>query len=305
MDGRVVAYAVELPNGCHNVMSWTVPSGRSELLSGRARGQCGDDEPAGMDVTALAVGGRRVGWVRNITGNTESDDALYTATLGQRQRRLASAVRSGDRDGILAGHWIGGLAGDGADLVANRWRTDVQGVIVDASLDAITPLRLRPVARGPQTVLATAVDSGRVAVLRADGTVALYSTAGRVLRTFAPGPAREVALDQSALVVLTKARTLEVLNASTGRSVHSWPVPPGARHLDVHAGVAVFAVGRQLHSLRLGTGRDVVVATTRRAIVGAEIEAPGVVYAVNSLRGITEVGTLVFLPMSRVVDAVA
>src|SRR5262249_54438001 len=147
--------------------------------------------------------------------------------------------------------------------------------------------------------------SGRVAVLRAEGTVALYSTAGRALRTFAPTPAREVALDKRSVVVLTKARTLEVLNATTGGSVHSWPVPSGARHLDVHAGVAVFAVGHQLRALRLATGRDVVIATARRAIVGAEIEAPGVVYAVNSLRGITEVGTVVFMPLSRVLAAVS
>jgi hypothetical protein len=305
MDGRVVAYAVELPNGCHNVMSWTVPSGRSELLSGRARGQCGDDEPLGQDVTALAAGGRRVAWVRNITGNTESDDTLYTATLGQRQRTLARAMRTGDRDGVLAGKWIGGLAGDRADLFANRWRTDPQGVIVQGSLDAITPVRVRPVALGPQTVLAAALDSGRVAVLRADGTVALYSTAGRALRTFSPGSAREVALDKASLEVLTKARTLEVLNASTGSPVHTWAVPPGARHLDVYAGVAVFAVGRQLHALRLQTGLDVVIATTRRVIVGAEIEAPGVVYAFNSLRGATSVGTLVFLPLSRILAAVS
>lgn len=307
MDGRLVAYGFDnQASGCHKVIAWNPVTGWAGFVSGTKGGRCGDDESSGMNITGLAVAGQRVAWVRNITGNTESDDALYTATLPKpSERRLASAVRTGDVDAVLTGDWIGGLVGDGTDLLVNRWRTDGDGAVVDGSLDAVRARGLRTVVRGPEAVRASSVDAGRVAVLRRDGKVALYSSKGASLRTLAPASVRELALRTDMLVVLTKAKTLEIYNANTGTFVRSWPVAAGARHLDVHSGVAIYAVGKDLHGLRLATGRDVVLVSTRRAIVGAEVEAPGVVYAFNTVRGGKAVGNLAYLPMRRVVDAVS
>jgi hypothetical protein len=51
-------------------------------------------------------------------------------------------------------------------------------------------------------------------------------------------------------------------------------------------------------SAMLTTGKQVVLAAQKRAIVGARIEAPGVVYAYNTVKGITDIGSLVFLPLA-------
>jgi hypothetical protein len=43
-----------------------------------------------------------------------------------------------------------------------------------------------------------------------------------------------------------------------------------------------------------------VLATQKRAIVAAQIEAPGVVYAYNTVNGIHDIGNIVFLPLATV-----
>ena len=75
--------------------------------------------------------------------------------------------------------------------------------------------------------------------------------------------------------------------------------------VDVHSGVAVYSVWRSVHALRLTTGQDVVLAARPRAIVALQIEAPGVVYAFDTVKGIREVGNLAFVPFSRVSAALS
>ena len=77
------------------------------------------------------------------------------------------------------------------------------------------------------------------------------------------------------------------------------PVAAGAARLDVHAGIAVYTTGRKVHALRLSDGRDEVVATARRAVFALEIEAPGIAYAYNTVKGGREVGNLVFVPLAK------
>ena len=62
-------------------------------------------------------------------------------------------------------------------------------------------------------------------------------------------------------------------------------------------GRAAYAVGRTAHALSLADGKDAILATAPRAIVGLEIEAPGILYAYNTVRGIKDVGNLAFVPM--------
>ena len=78
------------------------------------------------------------------------------------------------------------------------------------------------------TLTAESADTGRIAVARTDGSVAVYSTSGALLRTVTPGSVREIALQGDALAVLTKTKTLELYSAHTGASIGTWPVPGGA-----------------------------------------------------------------------------
>ena len=76
--------------------------------------------------------------------------------------------------------------------------------------------------------------------------------------------------------------------------------PAAPLHLDLYGGIAVFSAWRLLYALQLTTGKGVVLASLKRAVVADEIEAPGVVYAYDSVRGIKDFGNLLFLPMSTV-----
>ena len=49
-------------------------------------------------------------------------------------------------------------------------------------------------------------------------------------------------------------------------------------------------------ALELTTGKQVVLATEKGANVAAAIEAPGVVYAYNTVKGITDIGSLASFP---------
>jgi hypothetical protein len=119
------------------------------------------------------------------------------------------------------------------------------------------------------------------------------------LLTVSPSSAREVALRQDYIVVLTRTRTLEIFNANTGAQVRTLPVAAGASKLDVHSGIAAYAVGRTVHVLRLSDGKDAVLATAPRALRALEIEAPGIGYAYNTVKGIKDVGNLAFVPMGK------
>jgi len=82
--------------------------------------------------------------------------------------------------------------------------------------------------------------------------------------------------------------------------VRTWPVPAGADQLDVHTGVAAFAVGRKLWALRLTTGATTLLATAPRAIADVELEAPGVVYSFNTVRRGKSIGHVAYVPIAVV-----
>jgi hypothetical protein len=308
MDGPQVAYATQAyaPTNCDKVFTWNVATHRGVLVSGPKTGTCGDDEPHGQPVRQVAIAGDRLAWIRNITGNTESDDYLFTATLPKPSEvKLASSMRTGDTSGILKGDWIGGLVGSGTVLAVNFWSTDASGAVTQASLTSVRPSSLSRLVKGPATITAQSADLGRIAVARPDGSVAIYSAAGTLLKSIAPSSIREIALRKDYLVALTQDKTLEIYNAHTGAFIRKWAVPGGAANLDVHSNIAVYSVDRKLYGVQLTTGKQVVLAARSRAIVAASIEAPGVVYAYNTSRGIKSIGNLIFLPLTRVKTALA
>jgi hypothetical protein len=298
MDGSRLAYAVHGPS-CTKVFVWDVQTQGGEIVSGKQT-CAADSTSTGGGVTEIAVAGPRVGWIVNQGGNTESDDYLYVDALpSPKEKLLASATRTGEVGGVLTGRWLGGLVGDGDLLAVNAWRTDGTGNIVDAALDRVGAARLNTLSSGLQAYRAASADGGRIAVAREDGTIALYSGAGRLLRAIVPSSVKEVALQGGDLVVLTKSRTVEVFSAATGQRRATWQVKAGAAHLDIASGRAVYAVWRTVHLLRLADGKDVALPPARRAVQGLEIETPGIVYAYNTVRGIKEVGNLAFVPMAK------
>jgi hypothetical protein len=308
MDGSQVAFATKAyaPTNCFKAFTWSVATHAGVLVSGPKKGSCHSEEPSGETISAIALAGKRVAWIRSLAGNTEADDYLYTATLGQREVKLESATRTGDTSGSsMKGRWIGGLVGSGKLLTANIWATDGSGTVTYATLEGVTPGKLHQLAAGPGTLTAESSDSDRVAVARSDGTVAIYGGGGSLLETITPSSVKEIALRKDYLVALTKTRTLEIYNANTGAFIRKWPVPAGTAHLDVNQNIAVFSVWRRVYAVQLTTGKQAVIAGAKRAIVAAQIEAPGVVYAYNTVKGLKDIGNIAFLPLAGVTSALA
>ncbi|HWB22849.1 MAG TPA: hypothetical protein VG652_08170 [Gaiellaceae bacterium] len=304
MNGPEVAYSAENAEHCRNIVVWNVLTGQASLVSGRTSGSCGDDEPSGQRVSGIAVAGKQVAWVRTIAGNTEVDDTLFTATIGHLgDHKLAAARRLGEPP--VKGAWIGTPVAGGNLVAVSLWTTNAAGTITSGSLRTISGTKLTTAATGTTAVVAESADLGWIAVLRSDGTVRLSKANGSAYLTVSPTSASEIALRKDYLAVLTKAHTIEIYNANSGTFIRRWPVPAGAAHLDLYDGIAIYAVWRKLHALQLTTGRDVVIASLKRAVVADEIEAPGVVYAYDSVRGLEDFGNLAFVPMRTVAAAVA
>jgi hypothetical protein len=300
MDGPRVAYAVAGGSGCTKVFVWNVRTGGGAVVSG-AKTCDADGTSTGAGVREVAVAGMRVAWIVNQGGNTESDDYLYTATVGgPKERLVATAGRTGDVDGTLTGAWMNHLVGAGDRIAVNRFTTDTSGTITQSSLQRLDT-GLTTLVLGKQSLYAASLDLGRVAVLRPDQKVAIYDVATkRLLLTIAPTSAREVVLRKDYAVVLTRAKTIEVYDSRTGVLLRRWPVAAGASRLDVHSGVAAYAVGRTVFAIRLTDGSDSPVATAPRAIEGLEIEAPGIVYAYDTVKGVSDVGNLAYVPLPQV-----
>jgi hypothetical protein len=192
------------------VLVWNLRTGKTVKVSGK-KTAAADSTSTGAGVFQLALAGTRVAWLLNEGGNLEGDDYLFTSSVTKPQEhQVASAIRNGDgcpgrSFSHCAGPWLGGVVGSGNLIAANRWTTDGNGVVTAGQLDVLSGTKLKQVAIGASTVQAAVADSGRVAVLRADGSVALYSAAGKPLLTVNPG-AEAIALKGKSLVVATTTR---------------------------------------------------------------------------------------------------
>src|SRR2546430_4503750 len=198
---------------------------------------CEDEHGStGDGVRELAFVGNRFAWIVNYGGNTEFHDYLRTASLPRpRERQLAGVGRFGDIE-VQEGSWIGHLVGSGNLIAVNRWSTDAKGMVKRSELDLVGANGLRRVGLGAKAIFAESLDSGRIAVLRADGTVGIYDASGKLLLEVAPSSAKEVALRGNDLLILTKTRSLEIYDSRSGALRRSWPVPRGAATLDGYSG---------------------------------------------------------------------
>jgi hypothetical protein len=317
VDGDRVAYNLGArnatnPHAVSKVLVWNARTGKTIKVSGK-KTAAADVTSTGMGVFQLAIAGSRVAWLVNEGGNLESDDYLFTSSLTHpKEHQVASALRRGD--GCLgrqaagcAGPWLGGLVGSGNVIALNRWTTDSQGEMTSGGLYALEGTQMKSIATGANTVSAVSADGGREAVLRSDGSVAVYSKSGSVLAAVNPPSAEAVALSGKNLVVLSKGRKLEVYDAHTGslQKTLSSHGKGGPQNLDLQGNVATYTSNSSVRAVNLSSGTDRVVGTLGNRIAFARIDSAGLAYAANGTRASFGKSTLVFVPLARVKAAVS
>jgi hypothetical protein len=323
MDGTRVIYSRD----DNAVGVWNIQTGAiTQLRHGAGRFT---DNPS---IRELAIAGQRTAWITLASaGNSQETWArLFTASLATpRGHKIASAFRVDgyDESGIALwnGDWLSGLVGSGNVLAVSRWTTAPNAnssgsTISNARLSLIDPSRrpLRVVASGQKAIVSAAVDAGRIAVLRPDDSIGIYSSKGSLLRTITPSSAKELAFGGGRVVVLTDAKTLEVYDAGTGALLHTWPISTKtayvqAGHLSAHGRIGVYLVdarylASRLHVVDLSTGKEVVLPVSQHSGRDAVVGRLGLVYAVNRLYfGVQpprRTGTLVFLSTKRVLAGI-
>ncbi len=324
IDGQRVVYSSD----DNAVYVWNIGSGATTQLR-RGAGKFTDNPT----IREVAIAGKRTAWITLASaGNSQETWArLFTAPVtGPSGRKLASAFRvDGCDEGNIElwnGDWLSGLVGAGDVLAVGRWTTtpnaDASGLTISkARLSLIVPGRqpLRAIASGTSSIVPAAVDAGRIAVLRPDDSVGIYSSKGSLLREITPSSAKELAFGGGRVVVLTDTKTLEVYDAGTGALLHTWPVATTtsyaqAGHLSAYGRIGVYLVdarymSARLHIVDLGTGRETVLSASEHlgspdAVVGRI----GLVYAVNHWYGGAQprqTGTLVFLSTNRVLAGIS
>lgn len=303
MDGALASYDLkgDYP-GCNEVFTWNVNTNGGKIVSGK--GTCdANTSSTGGGVTDIAVAGNRIAWITNGGGNTESSDDLYTSTLPKpKEKHLASATRYGDVDGTLDGQWIGGLGGDGNLVAVSTWTTKGDSRTKGA-LRIIGAAGLRTIATGAPATISSSVSAGRIAVVRGDGTVALYSSAGRLLHVYPTDHARDAALTQHRLLALTSTGLQVFDTGPAGKLIATWKAPINAVGLDADGDLAVYTqyckyvdqCGRNLYAVRISTGKTVLITRAPTDILWPQIEPAGVLYAYNTTKG-----TLVLRSLAQV-----
>jgi hypothetical protein len=310
IDGDHVAYELDArnaknPKATDRVLVWDVRTGKTVDVSGKKT--AGASAVGGEGVVQLAIAGSRVAWLVNEGGNLESDDYLFTSSVTKpKERQVGSALRSGDgcegrEETDCAGPWLGGLVGSGSTIALNRWTTDSQGAVTSGALYALVGTKTTSIATGADTVSAVSTDGGREAVLRSDGSVAVYSGSGEELTTVSPPSAKAVALSGKNLVVLSAGRQLELYDASSGSLQKTFLLRgQGPQNLDAQGSVATYTSGPSVRAVNLATGKDRAVGTLSNRVAFARISGAGLAYAANGVRARFGTATLAFLPLARV-----
>jgi hypothetical protein len=312
MDGPRIGYDAFVPSrGCNKIFVADLATGRSQSVS-----RCASDVSTSRYV---ALAGPRTAWIDEAGGPDGYDRTLWVASPGRKPRQLASASCDGNLDAgdPCVGTWISSLVGSDGLLAVNRGATNARGIETRSALDLIGPTRLRRVASGTKASFAQGTDSGRVAVLRPNGTIAIYSAAGKLLLQVKPASVADqqidgdsVALKGRYLLVLSRARRLEVYSTHSGTHLHSLRVRKGATNLAAVPGLVAYAEfprgasaccsGYKVHVVRLATGKDAVLGTGTWFNVGRNVALgrAGLAY-------LKDRRTVVFVPLSRVWAAVS
>lgn len=284
-------------SGCHfaeRVYRLDLKTGRSAAASG-AKTCAQEPTSTGRGIDELAIAGKRTTWLVNEGGNNESDNLLFSSATPGRDTIAARSIASGPDLDTLSGTWIGGLVSDGSRISYSTWMSSGAGALHRFPGPKI-------LAKDAAAVVDSSADAGRVAVLHADGSVAIFGIGGQLLNTVQTTNARAVALAGNLLAVVVERGTLDVVDRTTGQLLRTWPIASGATSVDASNGIATYVAGAAVHVLDLATGRDVTVATGKRIqVTGARIDAAGLLYAYDT----RSAGKIVFVPFSRVAKSLS
>lgn len=282
MDGSRVALALRRWEGdCDAVLYWNITWNYAIPITEDEERTCAWSR-RGASIQSVSLAGLRAAWVMRVG----AEERLVSASSVDCFERRVVTARTDAGERLVRGAGDGGLL---TYLVRSK-----RGSVI-GKLDG----RMRGETIGSETraPLMVAADGGRVVVLLRNGVVRLRDERGTEAGTIRVGDARAIALQGRKLVTLSRRDTLDVFDATTGRRLHSWPVPAAAAaRVDIHFGIAVLTRGGDVYAVSLATGKTVRLATVAVPAVAA-IEATGVAYASTRGRGV--VGFVWFMQLER------
>jgi hypothetical protein len=283
MDGPRVAFVVHDPKGsCDRVLFWNIPWHFMSRLTRKVGPTCLPKHAPG-GIRDVAIAGTRAAWTTEYGGRTR----VLAASIVHCREWVAA--RPSDRVQRVAG-----LSGDEGVLVyALGWMSRAAR---HTSSVGLVPRFWRgsELASSTRQVAAVSADSGRVAVLYANGTAAVLTRDARLVRHLSVENTGAIALRLNTLAVLGRG-TLDIYSASSGRRVHVWKVPANATSVDLHYGIALITAGRDALALNVDTGRTARLFHAPGR-VAAQLEAPGAAIQFNA----GSHGYLRFVPMSLI-----
>ncbi len=327
LDGTKAAFVKGVPftRACalgRRVYRWNLASGRTSPASG-AKTCRQPDTSTGGGIFEIALTRTASAWLLNSGGNIESGETLFTSKAKpHKDEVLATSDRYGsDTGNTFTGTFIGGLVSDGSRITYATWSMDKDGNVTESALWRISGAKATKIASGSGAVVSASADRGRIALLRTDGTVAVYARDGSLLNTIAGAgragiqcsygcgaPGEAVALTSKLVAVLTEARvnrqagSIEVYDRTTGDLLHTWPAAGYSWQFDAYGGIAVYLDGARLHALDLKTGKDAVVAKHRHTIQQVRLDRAGLLYYLNGAwsKRTGQDGKLVFVPFGTI-----
>ena len=279
LDGARVALAVSGgAAGCDRVVFWNIPWRSVEQVSQKAGVTCAASG-ASRRITQVALGGARAQWITRQNGRpivVAADD------IGCQEWVISRLPQK------PAGLSFGGIAADGTTLAfALTGRTHSSVGIVTGKY------RSRDLYGATGSIRSLSADEMHTAVLWSNGRIDVRAGNGSTLETFAAPTATSLALRGNVVVTTTRTGRLDVY--SSGKRIHSWPLPAGTRHqVDLQYGVAVVTAGNGVYAVSVANGRSAQLAWTPSA-PRAQIDSVGVVYTYGSIAQL--------IPMSRVETA--
>jgi len=303
-DSRVAVTAERASAACDRAMVWNPLAGGVVVVSDTSASvTCPVERPNG-GIGAVALAHRTVSWLTTFGGNTEQTTWLQRASSADPGTETTVAQATSNPESG-SGDSLAGLVGRNALTAFNRWSGPLAAP-VNPRLRRVTAAGASAILSGPKALLAGATDGTTVVIPTADGTVALVSSAGAILHLLDPAaPVRSVAINAGRVAVQQTGSVVELYSVSSGALVGTHPLrADSAAGIDLYRNVVVYRTYRGVRALCVATGTDRRIATTPRAVIEAEIESPGVVYAYNALVSGQFTGKAKRVPLAVVLGAV-
>jgi hypothetical protein len=311
-DGNRIAYSF-----CGQLVAWWTPGSTTGGRFGPLT-QFTCPPPSSIEnAYSLAVAGGQVGWAVNYGGIQTNSWIKAVAFAQPANVRIVAYQPACCRGDVLGEGRMGFVVGQGSLLAFTHWqlcgdlgapscgigsRAIVASSLYSVPLPPATgttcpnqPFQCTQIGTAPSLVGAVSADSGRLALLRSDGSLAVVNASGSLVSIYSAtswGRTLAAELAGSDLILLTQG-TLRHFDVTTGLLQHTWPVanvtsggicrrlhctPQLLTLEDTAGGLVAYTLQGEVHVLRLSDGRDVVVAAGTRA----QFVSSGLVYAHES-----------------------